>query len=420
MASLVAGIFGKGGGGEIEVRPRARGRAGEVRRRGGRAVWEDFRSGDDAEAPTTVHGTSFPYLTPPADPAGHGNPRPRHRRRRAVVEETPIPRPRRRGVFGRDDVADRGVERAARLGRRSESGQPLAVMGPQLSYFTPAAVIEMDIHAPGGPEGPAIDARGVAFAGANMYVQLGRGQDYAWSATSAGQDIVDTYALPLCEPGTDPVTLESDHYLYDGECLEFELLERVNELGPERRRHDAGGNRDAAALRTKLGIVTHRGMVDGAPTAFTRLRATYFHEADSAIGFADFNSPKEVNGPADVHEAANKSTTRSIGSTPTTSTSPTSTRAPTRFARLGTDADLPIEGVPANTWQDFDPEAITFDRAPFAGPSTGDRPGLPDELEQPAGARIPRGRREVLRIGSVDRADLLDERVQAGIAGDER
>ena len=46
----------------------------------------------------------------------------------------------------------------------------------------------------------AIDARGVAFPGVNLFVQLGHGRDYAWSATSAGQDIVDTFAVPLCEP----------------------------------------------------------------------------------------------------------------------------------------------------------------------------------------------------------------------------
>ena len=79
-------------------------------------------------------------------------------------------------------------------GAESESGRPVAVMGPQVAYFMPQILIEMDLH------GPDIDAQGAAFPGISPYVLLGRGQDYAWSATSAGQDIIDTFAEKLCEP----------------------------------------------------------------------------------------------------------------------------------------------------------------------------------------------------------------------------
>ncbi len=76
----------------------------------------------------------------------------------------------------------------------SASGHPLAVMGPQVSYFAPQILMEEDIH------GPGIDAAGAAFPGVNLYVELGHGPDYAWSATSAGQNIIDTFAVPLCNP----------------------------------------------------------------------------------------------------------------------------------------------------------------------------------------------------------------------------
>ena len=78
--------------------------------------------------------------------------------------------------------------------RDSASGHPLAVMGPQVAYFAPQILMEEDIH------GPGIDADGAAFPGVNLYVELGHGPDYAWSATSAGQNIVDTFAVPLCNP----------------------------------------------------------------------------------------------------------------------------------------------------------------------------------------------------------------------------
>ena len=60
-ASLVGGIFGKGGG--------ARGREHRCLNAAGRSsapspatqVWHDFRRQNDPEAPTTVRGTNFPY-----------------------------------------------------------------------------------------------------------------------------------------------------------------------------------------------------------------------------------------------------------------------------------------------------------------------------------------------------------------------
>ena len=87
---------------------------------------------------------------------------------------------------------------------RSASGFPLAVFGPQVGYFSPEILIEMEIHAPGvpgDPLAPAIDARGAAFPGISLLVLLGRGRDFSWSATSAGSDLVDVVAAPLCEPG---------------------------------------------------------------------------------------------------------------------------------------------------------------------------------------------------------------------------
>src|SRR5207244_6942828 len=77
----------------------------------------------------------------------------------------------------------------------SQSGHPLAVFGPQTGYFAPQLLMEQDVHAPASDAGPAIDARGAAFAGTNLYVELGHGRDYAWSATSAGQAIIDTDAV---------------------------------------------------------------------------------------------------------------------------------------------------------------------------------------------------------------------------------
>jgi hypothetical protein len=60
-ASLVAGIFGRGGGNEVGsalVLEEARERFG---RKKGKKVWADFRSAGDPEAPTTVHKQRFTH-----------------------------------------------------------------------------------------------------------------------------------------------------------------------------------------------------------------------------------------------------------------------------------------------------------------------------------------------------------------------
>src|SRR4051812_35198442 len=68
-AALVGGIFGNGGGGELEqaqLLQAMQKRFGDAQ---GRKVWNDLRSAEDPEAPTTVHGKSFPYEAEPKTPA---------------------------------------------------------------------------------------------------------------------------------------------------------------------------------------------------------------------------------------------------------------------------------------------------------------------------------------------------------------
>ena len=61
----------------------------------------------------------------------------------------------------------------------SKSGRALAVMGPQVGFWSPEILLELDLH------GGGIDARGAAVPGISNYILLGRARDFAWSATSA-------------------------------------------------------------------------------------------------------------------------------------------------------------------------------------------------------------------------------------------
>ena len=199
-ASLVGGIFGKGGGEELAWTQVADALQKRFGKRKGLRAFRDFRSAQDPESPTTVLGKRFPYQRTPKRPRAVARPD-----RGSLKLHEIVAAKLGRLVGASASSTGLGLSRAALpftesnavlvAGRRSASGHPLMVAGPQVAYFNPQILMEQDVHAPASDAGPAIDARGASFIGVNLYVQLGRGRDYAWSATSAGQDLIDTYAM---------------------------------------------------------------------------------------------------------------------------------------------------------------------------------------------------------------------------------
>jgi acyl-homoserine lactone acylase PvdQ len=309
-ASLVGGIFGKGGGQELTQMELRRSFVERYGARRGAVLWREWAAFEDADAPTTVRGRRFPYQTPPKQPArgglaiadagslrtttvvggSEGAGGAGAATRGGVLE----------GIFNRA-LRTQGMSNALLVGaQESASGKPLAVFGPQTGYFSPQILMEQDVHA------PTLDARGAAFPGVNLYVQQGRGPDYAWSATSAGQDITDTFALELCEPDGRAPSSASMHYVYRAECLPIEVLERVNRWSPNLADSTPAGSQTLRAQRTKLGLVSGRATIGGRPIIYTSLRSTYFHEIDSALGFSDFNDPEKMRDAAAFQRAAAK------------------------------------------------------------------------------------------------------------------
>ncbi len=308
-ASLVGGIFGKGGGDELTQMELRRSFVARYGSRRGLKLWREWASYEDADAPTTVRSKRFPYQTQPRKPARDGIAiaDADSLKRTSVVAATTGAGASRTGLAGLLDglLPPSGSGRAMSnalvvSGANSASGHPLAVFGPQVAYFSPQILMEQDVHA------PSIDARGASFAGVNLYVQLGRGQDYAWSATSAGQDIIDTFAVDLCEPDGSAPTTDSMHYRFRGACLPIEVLEHTNTWAPTLADATPAGSVTLRAQRTKLGLVSGRATIKGKPVIFARLRSTYMHEIDSARGFSDLNDPGKVRDAASFQHAASK------------------------------------------------------------------------------------------------------------------
>ncbi|GAA2157034.1 penicillin acylase family protein [Kitasatospora kazusensis] len=414
LASVVGALFGSGGGGELasaQVKSAAEARYGTA---AGDAVWKSLREAEDPEAVQTLHdGQQFPYAQVPDDPQGAAMPDPG-----SVVPEQLIydatgsakqATSKAPGVFpGNLLTAKHGMSNALVVsGSHTDDGHPVAVFGPQTGYFAPQLLMLEEL------QGPGISARGAAFAGLSFYVQLGRGQDYAWSATSAGQDITDTYAVPLCTTDGSPVTLAAESYLWHGQCTPLERLARQDSWSPTTADSTPAGSYTLVMYRSNYGLVTARGTVGGKPVAFTSLRSTYRHEADSIIGFQMLNDPGAVHDPASFQQAAQNinytfnwfyadsshTAYYNSGSNPV--------RAP------GVDPGLPVQAAAAYEWQGFDPATNTAQYTPPAQhPQSVDQDYYVSWNNKQATDYATTG----FGMGSVHRANLLDDRVKALLA----
>jgi hypothetical protein len=297
----------------------------------GFATFLSFVDPADPEAPTTVRGRSFPYQTLPLPgKTARGSialPDPGSVQYVNHVVAGAPPRnapgavgghvPRSEGSRAKSPIG-LGLGPSANAGpgllafprdmsnallvsaAHTVSGHPIAVMGPQVSYFSPQILEEEDIH------GPGIDANGAAFPGVNLYVELGHGRDYAWSATSSGQSIIDTFAVPLCNPGGGRPSIDSGYYLLHGQCVQMETLTRSESWHPNLADSTAAGSITMQTQRTAYGIVVARARIHGRPVAYCNLRSTYMHELDSAAGLMQFNDPAQMRNPQEFFNAAYK------------------------------------------------------------------------------------------------------------------
>jgi acyl-homoserine lactone acylase PvdQ len=358
IASLIGGIFGRGGGNELNSALTMQAFVDRMGKRAGRRAWLGFRAKNDPEAPTTI-SRAFPYEIRSAF-AKRGLALPDRNSVRlvetAAASTAPSAGEGLSGVGARLRAALEAAGHASNwelvAARNSTTGHPLAVMGPQVGYFVPQILMEEDLH------GPGIDARGAAFAGVNLYVQLGRGRDYAWSATSAGSDNVDTFAEVLCR--------DNLHYRHRGRCLAMERLEKTESWTPNAIDSTAPGSQTLVAHRTVHGVVFARGKVGGKLVAFVRQRSTYFHEADSVIGFAQLNEPGVLTGVAGFKKAvSNINFTFNWAYADSEQIAYALSGAYPQRAR-GVSPDFPVFGTGPYDWKGFQPATRTADYLPFS------------------------------------------------------
>ena len=261
-AALIAAVFGKGGGDEARRAQLLSALQDRLGKREGEQVWNDLRELNDPETSVSIDKRFK---------ASHPAP---NRRGNAIVDAASIGAAAAEN-FAVAQASEQPASNAVLVGaERSASGHPFFVAGPQVGYFYPQVLMEIDAH------GGGIDTRGATFPGVGPYVVLGRGIDFSWSATSAGNDNIDIFVEELCGDDT--------HYVFDGECREMTTFP-AGRLG-------FGGGSPISFKETVHGPVLGYATVDGERVALSSARSTRGREVVNAFGFADLNA----NVPTDA------------------------------------------------------------------------------------------------------------------------
>lgn len=363
--AFIGSIFGAGGGSEAANADFLSALVQGLGDGPGQLAWEDAMLFNDPEAPTTI-STRFEYgpMTGGAvtgsvviDAGSIIDIDPRD----PVVQPAALATSQKRAT--KDDSADFPVFIPAagppvdRLASnfllinspQSVNGTNLAVMGPQLGYYYPEIVMQMHLS------GPGIEAQGAAVPGLAMYLLVGRTQDYSWSLTSANHDVRDVYAELLCNPDDSEPTRDSMHYMFEGECIAFDIFD--------------AGTLAGTPLRYPVSVhgpVIGTATSNGQPIALTRKRSTFGRDG---LNLAALKSMTEgaASTPEKFFESANQfGFTFNWGYMSRSNTAYfTSGYLPVRAA--GLDRRLPTWGTGAYEWQGF----LTQEQHPHevSGPS---------------------------------------------------
>lgn len=330
VASLVGGIFGKGGGHEFAngifydklVKKYGKSKANKM--------FSSLSEKNDTEAPTTST-LSFPYDNKKFNPnqAGVAIPDVNGPTATATGDDAgstnvlqtlldavklgltgvPAAEPGSATAAKKGDkpaidlstlFTNSGMSNALLIGAKAtKTKHPLVVFGPQTGYYNPQLLSEQVLM------GPGIMARGVSFAGTQLVVELGHGVDYAWSATSAGSDNIDTVAEKLCNADGSKPTVNSTSYRKNGgACVPMQYNTQTETVIPNISAPVAPSTIKMQIWRTNHGIVQTRTTVKGVPVAMVLERTTYGREAASILGFSRFNNPNYVHDAKSFKKAA--------------------------------------------------------------------------------------------------------------------
>lgn len=367
--ALVGQIFGEGGGDEARRSTLLSALRGRLGARAGTAVWNDLTQHLDASTPSTLE-RRFPYLGVPRTAPGS-----------VALDANSLSTGVRRAAAAQASVR-RSASNFLLVGaRRSATGHPLFVGGPQIGYFYPGLTLEADV------KGPGFEARGATAPGFPGNILIGRGPDFAWTLTSAGSDLVDHYVETLCGGSRT-------RYRYKGRCRSMTRL-TVGRIG---------GRKAAVRIRSTVhGPVLGYAKVRGRTVAVSRKRATRGRDVLFQLTFRDLTLNRVRSARTFLRAAARSPFTFNAAYADDRDIAMFSAgRLPRRDPRV--DPRLPTKGTGEYEWRGFLPASAH-----------------PQQINPTGGALVNWNNRPAPGFGSADdqwdfgpvhRVDLLD----AGIA----
>jgi acyl-homoserine lactone acylase PvdQ len=220
-------------------------------------------------------------------------------------------------------------------GNRSATGTPILVGGPQIGYNYPGLTLEMGLY------GPHFAVRGATSAPFPGYMLIGRGTDFAWTLTSAGADIIDTYAETLCGGSRT-------RYVYKGKCRR---MKKVN-AGTIAK---GGVTTKAVFWRTVHGPVVGYARVAGSKrvVALSQKRSSAGRETTDQIFFQRLTLGRVHSGAQFIKAAAaTPQTFNSFYADKQDIAFTTTGRLPNR--PKGVNGDLPTDGRGKFEWKGFE------------------------------------------------------------------
>ena len=287
-ASLIGGIFGKGGGRELDSAPAHAGLREALRPQGRPARMAGLPLEERPRGPDDRARARFPYETGSAfakrglalpDPGSvaaraGGAAGPGQAAASAQRPSSATSAPSSTQALHRPHASNWELVSRARV----RTGHPIGVLGPQVGYYQPQILMEMDVHGPGHrrPRRDLPRRQPLRAARARPRLRLERHHGHLRQRRHVRRGPV---------PGRLPLPLQGP-VPGDGGARPHQHVDA--RTGSTRRR---AGSETLKAYRTVHGIVFARGKVGGKEVAFVTARSTYFHEADSALFFTHMNNP---------------------------------------------------------------------------------------------------------------------------------
>jgi acyl-homoserine lactone acylase PvdQ len=330
LNAIKSQFLGEGGGAEVDNAQFLDALRKKLGSKKGDQAFEDLRGRNDPEASvTTTKSYSYQGTPSVAKPKGMV------RLKDGSFKNSYVKLPGAKAA--KASVASLGQRKLASnilivSGSKSATGKPLFVGGPQIGFNYPGLTMEMQISS------PSINVEGVTSAPFPGYMLIGHGSNFAWSLTSAGVDIIDTYAEKLCGGS-------KTKYSYKGKCRGMEKVD-AGTIAKGSTKVKASFYRTVHG--PVIGYATDRKT--GKQVALTQKRSSYGRETVDQLFNQDLTYGR-VKSAKDFVKAAEKTpqTFNSFYASATESAFYTAGAFPLRAK--GVNGDLPVDGTGKYEWK---------------------------------------------------------------------